>query len=177
MSVSKETWIAAGYAQFAIEGYHALKVERVAKQVGISKSSFYHHFIDFDTFVAYLLEHHLHRASELGAKERQTRQIMPDLVDLLLEYRTDLLFSRELRIHCQAPAFASTLQDAARAMGDSFSVVWIREINMQLNPNQLQAFFALAVENFALQLNAETLNREWLSQYFSKLKRIASAFA
>jgi AcrR family transcriptional regulator len=46
----KDTWIQAGYALFAEQGPSALKIEVLAKMVGISKSSFYHYFADLEVF-------------------------------------------------------------------------------------------------------------------------------
>ncbi|MFZ4399682.1 MAG: TetR/AcrR family transcriptional regulator, partial [Bacteroidales bacterium] len=42
----EEIWIIKGYETFAFFGENGLKVEQLAKSVGISKSSFYHHFAD-----------------------------------------------------------------------------------------------------------------------------------
>jgi AcrR family transcriptional regulator len=44
----KQPWINHGYRTFAYEGPTGLKVERLARQVGKSKSSFYHLFADLD---------------------------------------------------------------------------------------------------------------------------------
>ena len=50
---SKEIWIKKGYEIFAISGQNGLKIEPLAKTVGKSKSSFYHHFTDLELFTDY----------------------------------------------------------------------------------------------------------------------------
>jgi len=48
MTDSKEIWVKTGYKIFALNGQGEIKIERLAKIVGKSKSSFYHHFADLD---------------------------------------------------------------------------------------------------------------------------------
>ncbi len=50
MTEKQEIWIIKGYETFALFGEKVLKIEKLAKDVGISKSSFYHHFADLDIF-------------------------------------------------------------------------------------------------------------------------------
>jgi AcrR family transcriptional regulator len=59
---SKEIWIKLGYEVFALKGQSEIKIERLAKQVGKSKSSFYHHFADIDLFIEFLLKHHVEQS-------------------------------------------------------------------------------------------------------------------
>lgn len=176
MIENKETWIKTGYKMFALEGFREIKIERLAKKVGVSKSSFYHYFADLDTFFEQLLEHHIGQARVLAVKEQQARNISPELIGILLEHRIDLLFNRELRVHRNIRAFADALEQSNLIVGNSFVNVWVQELNLRLSPPQLEALFELALENFFLQINAENLNREWLAAYFTELKRIASNF-
>ncbi len=50
MTENKDIWIKTGYEIFALSGENGLKIEVLAKKVGISKSSFYHHFADLEIF-------------------------------------------------------------------------------------------------------------------------------
>lgn len=59
MIENKDTWIKVGYQIVALEDFKELKIEKLAKKVGISKSSFYHHFADMDLFVWHLLGFHI----------------------------------------------------------------------------------------------------------------------
>ena len=161
---------------FALEGFREVKIERLAKKVGVSKSSFYHYFADLETFMEHLLAHHVGQARILAEKEQQARNISPELIDILLEHKTDLLFNRELRIYRSMPAFANVLEQSNAIVGDSFVNVWVKELNLHLTPPQLASLFELALENFFLQINAQNLTREWLSDYFANLKRLAGNF-
>lgn len=176
MNDLKALWIEVGYELFAMGGPKNLKVEPLAKRVGISKSSFYHHFADTEVFTAHLLRHHLVQCRIIADKERRCQTIDPELVDVIIEHKTDLLFNRQLRVlRGQAP-FNETLQASDQIVGDSFVEVWAKDLRLDLSPSQLGGLFELALENFYLQLTPENIHYQWLSGYFSNLKRIASAF-
>lgn len=171
---NKEIWIKTGYEFFALQGQLGLKVEPLAKAVGKSKSSFYHHFVDIELFMDSLLEHHLDQSYIIAVKEQKATKIDPELINILVAHKTDLLFNRQLRIHQNNKLFADTLSKSNKIVGDSFINVWVKDLNLQLTPKQIEAIFALALENFFLQINADTINYTWLSDYFGNLKKIAS---
>ncbi|WP_027001469.1 TetR/AcrR family transcriptional regulator [Hugenholtzia roseola] len=177
MTNSSDIWIEVGYNAFALEGFEGLKIERMAKRAGISKSSFYHHFADLEVFMAQLLAHHLAQMQHLAAQERVVQNIDPALVALLVAHKQDILFNRQLRICRHLPDFAQILQKTEAELGDTFVLVWVRELNLKLSPAQLRAFFELALENFFLQVNPQNFNTEWLRLYFQKLKTLAAHFA
>lgn len=169
--MSKEKWLEQGYAQFAVGGPASLKVEPLAARTGISKSSFYHHFADLEVFEEQLCQLHLRRAAWLAERERAASSIDPDLVDILVAYKTDLLFSRQLRMNRQRQLFENTLQLSNKIVGTDFIALWARELRLSLNEAQLQVIFGLALENFYLQMQPEQLGAHWLRAHFRQLKQ------
>lgn len=172
MTDSREIWITTGYEHFSLFGLGELKVEKLAKKVGISKSSFYHHFADMDVFIEHLLQLHLKQSKIIAQKELVAQAIDPELIQVLLDHKIDLLFNRQLRVHRSTKAFAETLQQSNLIIGNSFVWLWVRELNLRLNEQQLSGIFELALENFYLQITPETLTYPWLSEYFANLKSI-----
>ncbi len=172
----KEIWIKTGYEIFALKGQSELKIERLAKKVGKSKSSFYHHFADLDLFIEILLNYHLEQSSLIAVKEQNARYIDPELIQILIEHKTDLLFNRQLRIHQNIESFAETLCKSNKIIGEAFKTTWLKDMNLKLTPIQIDGVFSLAIENFYLQINADHLNYKWLSEYFGNLKQIVSTF-
>jgi AcrR family transcriptional regulator len=173
---NKEIWIKTGYETFALLGQSGLKIEPLAKKVGISKSSFYHHFADIEIFVDFLLKHHLKQSYIIAEKEHKATNISPELINILVEHRYDLLFNRQLRINKDVKLFENTLLQSNKIVGNAFVMVWVKDLNLQLNQKQLEGLFELALENFYLQINSENLNHQWISDYFTNLKRIATNF-
>jgi AcrR family transcriptional regulator len=62
-----QSWLFAGYELFAEKGPEGLKIEVLAQKVGISKSSFYHHFADLELFTDFLLKYYLDQAKRMAA--------------------------------------------------------------------------------------------------------------
>jgi AcrR family transcriptional regulator len=54
--LTADDWLQAGYTLLAEEGARALKVERLCRQVGATRGSFYWHFEDMDSYRAALVE-------------------------------------------------------------------------------------------------------------------------
>lgn len=177
MTDGKEIWIETGYAIFALTGKAGLKIETLAKKVGINKSSFYHHFVEPEIFINHLLQHHLKQSKIIAAKEQAAQKIDPDLIEILVEHKVDLLFNRQLRIGRDDRGYQATLQTANQITGSAFVALWTKDLRLNLTQHQLEGLFELALENFFLQITPENLNRDWLSAYFTNLKRIARAFS
>ena len=170
-------WILKGYEMFALHGESSIKVERLAKEVGISKSSFYHYFADLEIFIDSLLDYHLEQSRKMAVKENAAVSIDPELIQILVEHKVDLLFNRQLRIHQNNPKYFDILNMSNGIIGNEFVHLWVRELDLKLGFEQLQGLFELALENFYLQINFENLHYDWLSNYFKNLRRIALNFS
>lgn len=169
-------WILVGYSLFAAEGPNGVKVQVMAREVQKSKSSFYHLFADLDVFTEVLLEYHLERSKVIAHKEAFCQNLVPDLVNLLLEVKEDLLFNRQVRIHRDKANFSYFLEKSDAVVQDSFYKVWARDIGLEEKPHLAKDVFALALENFYLQLTDQRLNYEWLAQYFQELRLLVKQF-
>lgn len=160
----------------ALQGENALKIEILAKKIGISKSSFYHHFADMQLFVEALLNYHLEQSKVIAEKEKSAKTIQPELIDILVAHKIDLLFNRQLRFNQQKNEFRETLEKSNQIIGNEFVRIWATDLQLNLSVKQLESIFELALENFFLQINPENITFEWISNYFENLKRIAKNF-
>lgn len=176
MTEKIQIWIIKGYEAFALSGETGLVIEQLAKEVGKSKSSFYHHFADLDIFLEKLLLHHLNKSSIIAEKERKAEKINPDLINILIEHKTDLLFNRQLRINSNKSNFQDILVKSSRTIGTDFIKLWLTDTKLNLTTNQAEGIVELALENFFLQINQDNINKEWLTTYFDNLNRITRNF-
>ena len=172
----KQPWILEGYELFLKESLKGLKIEVMARKVNKSKSSFYHLFADIDCFLEELLSFHLERAKIISERERLCKSIDPDLINLLVEVKEDLLFNRQLRVNRSNPAFKQCFEKANQLVGNAFLEVWAKEIGLENKPKLAEIFFGLVLENFYLQLTEETLTYEWLSDYFKNIRSMVTEF-
>lgn len=176
MKEKEEIWILKGYETFALLGEKGLKVEQLSKDVGKSKSSFYHHFADLDIFIERLLQHHLNIAIVISEKEKLAKTINPELINILVEHKTDLLFNRQLRINSNNSNYKDTLTKSNYIIGKDFISLWLTDTKSGILQKQAEGLFELALENFFLLINSDNLNRVWLENYFENLKRIIRSF-
>ena len=55
--VSKRQWLTKALETLETDGYEAVKIDRLAKQLGISRSGFYYHFKDRQDLLQHLLDY------------------------------------------------------------------------------------------------------------------------
>ena len=175
MTNTQLPWIESAYAIFAKEGPNGLKVERLAKIVGKNKSSFYHHFADLEVFTEVLLNHHLKQAEILAEKEANCDG-EDRFVALMIEHKQDLLFSRQLRIHRDVPAFEKCFCTTNEMSIPSFVPIWSQMIGLESNQRLAGTVLQLSIENFFLQITEETLNPQWLHQYIATIRGMVHQF-
>jgi AcrR family transcriptional regulator len=171
---NKEIWIRTGYENFALEGLSGLKIEPLAKKVGKSKSSFYHHFAEVDYFIDFLLKLHIENTHIISVKERNAQNIDPELINTIIEHKLDFLFNKQLRLYQNLKLFPETLNKSNKIVGNLLTMEWTNHINKRLTKTQTDAILSLVIENFFFQITVENLNQKWLSEYFLHLNNITS---
>jgi len=174
MIKSKEFWIAKGYKIYALNG--SIKIEQLAKAVGISKSSFYHHFADIECFFEDLINHHYSNCTALAKKEKECKLIFPELINILLDHKVDLLFHRQLRINRNVKVIETALLKSNLILGNYAVMLWAKEINLKLTTNQLNGLFEIATDDFYMRINKDNLDYQFLLNYFKNLSQISKRF-
>jgi AcrR family transcriptional regulator len=175
MTDKLKPWIIQGYKVFARTGPRGLVIERIAKAVGKNKSSFYHHFADLEVFTNILLSHHLEQVHIAAEKEAQC-QTLEELIQVTLDHGEDLLFSRQLRIHRDVPEFERCFQASNQVFIPAILGIWAEIIGLEEQSYLAGLVLQLSLDNFFLQITAETLNAAWLRAYFHDLRNLVHAF-
>ncbi len=81
--VSKQDWISAALETLAMSGIESVKVERLAKQLGVAKSGFYWHFKDRNALLRELLRYWEEEYTGVVIAEARLKEFSPR--DRLLE--------------------------------------------------------------------------------------------
>jgi hypothetical protein len=87
-----------------------------------------------------------------------------------------LLFNRQLRINQNIKLFYEALCSSNKIIGEAFKTAWAKDLNLKLTNNQIESVFSLAIQNFYLEINVDSLNHKWLTEYFANLKKIVQNF-
>jgi AcrR family transcriptional regulator len=174
--MSKENiWIETAYHIFAYEGPQGVRIEKLAKAIHKNKSSFYHFFADMKVFTARLLDYHLIQAKSMSEKEVKAENEL-ELSQIFIDHKTDLLFSRQLRIHRDNPDFLACFLKTNEISLPGFMPIWKKVIDLQENNYLAQLVLMLSMENFFLQITDETLNSTWIAAYFQNIKEMVKLF-
>lgn len=173
---TKQHFLQIGYERFANAGPVGLKVEILARQAHISKSSFYHHFADMEVFTEILLAYHLQQVARIAEAERQCQRVVPDLLTYLLTIKADLLFHRQLRIHRHIPAFGEAFLKANALVGNAITGIWAEYIGLDTNTDLARLVLNLSLDNFYLQLSPDTLTYDRLFQFITELRTMVQQF-
>lgn len=172
----KLPWILSAYSLFATEGPSGLKIEVLARQVNKSKSSFYHHFADLEVFTEVLLQYHLERSTAIAVRERQCEKLDPDLLQLLVEVKEDLLFNRQLRVNRRIPIYKACFEKASQEVGAAILPIWAEFLGLADNPHLAQIVLNQSLENFYLQITQETMTYDWLLNFMNELRLMVKEF-
>ena len=168
---NKERWLEEGYAQFAENGPEGLSINKISKDLGVSRASFYHYFGDTDVFFEHLLEKHwdivqqFNRNGQTGCK-----QLFPDLYQALSEHPVPLKFSIQLFRHRHIPAynflFIKTYESSAKAF-----VLKLFAEHYQLNQpaNELYNLWLTVGETWYSRLNFNELSASTLQQHAEEI--------
>ena len=87
MTESKEIWIKTGYEIFALSGQSGLKIEPLAKKVGKSKSSFYHHFAGCEFIIKELPKYHIYQFYVICWERKNAKTINPDHINIIVVWK------------------------------------------------------------------------------------------
>ncbi len=63
--ITRDQWLRKGLELFAVAGAHGLRVEKLAKELGVAKSGFYCHFKDREELLDRLLDYWVHEYTEV----------------------------------------------------------------------------------------------------------------
>jgi AcrR family transcriptional regulator len=169
MNAKQQPWIEAGYKQIAKHGFRGITVEELSRLTAKSKSSFYHYFVSMEIFESDLLAYHIHRSKELARRAQQCSTVKPDLLEVLVEYKLDLLFHKQLRIHRDKSQYEECFKQAFKAFESGILSSWINYLGLQQHPSFARSYLGLIAENFLLQITEDRLSMDWLSNYVDEV--------
>ncbi|OWY20341.1 TetR/AcrR family transcriptional regulator [Sphingobacteriales bacterium UPWRP_1] len=167
---NQKVWIQAGYETFAKEGISGLKVEALARKTGKSKSSFYHYFADMEVFTQLLLQQHRQNAKVIAGKMKICKNMIPDMLHILLEAKQDVLFNRQLRINRHIPEFNNCFRKAHQPVEEALLPFWANTLGLTDKKYLARMILNLTVENFYLRVTENTFTYNWLTDYIDEIR-------
>ena len=101
---TREKWLKKAYEHFAEYGPEALRVQKIASELDVPRTTFYHHFYDLEDLVSQLLQRYLADVDYIIQIHRgQIKQLIPDLHIILAQHPWNLKFGRQLFLNRYNP--------------------------------------------------------------------------
>ncbi len=174
MKKKEEFWILAGHKIFAEQGPLAITVEGLAREVNINKSSFYHHFANLEVFTNRLLNYHFERSMIILEEEKRCKNIDPDLFEIFLKYKRDVLFHRQLLVNRSHPEFEGLYTKITDQGIDAIIKIWNKELNFTTHSSTGRRLLKMGIENLFQRSTFKNLTISHLQNSFKELKSITT---
>jgi AcrR family transcriptional regulator len=171
-SSSYQNWISEGYTVFAYKGPAAIIIENIAAKLGVSKSSFYHHFGEQPYFIEMLLEEHLERAQVMGREAALLTSFIPGFLQLLLQHKTDVLFNKQLRIHRENKTYQTCFQQAAGTVNSNIQDIWKVFIGVEKDNETADKLFLVIEDMFYQRVTTENFTVDFMEALSYELKAL-----
>lgn len=114
--VSKDEWLARALEVLAAEGEGGIRVERLARDLGIAKSGFYWHFKDRRDLLNQVLDYWAYEYTDVVAQNRQIQRASPEsrLYQIASTIRVHKLAKYDLSIRAWAENDATAAEAVAQ---------------------------------------------------------------
>lgn len=162
---TRQLWIEKGYEHFALYGPENLSINRISKEIGYSRASFYHHFGDIDVFIEELLKLHVQIYQQfnlIGKKE--CKNYLPDLYILLEQYPIPLKFCKQLFINRSKPTYNYLFVKAYSESSDIFILkLFSKQFGLKNNMETFHLWTTVG-ESWYSRLDTNDLSAEKMQQ-------------
>ena len=168
--VSKAEWLAKALEILATEGWHGVRVDRMAREFGISRAGFYWHFQHRDDLMQQMLDYWAHEytavvTENVELKEGDPRDRLKKTSSMILEHdlaRYDLAI-RDWATHDRAAAKAVNSVDQKRF---EFLSQLFREMGFRGKQpeRRAQLFVCYHSSEFGMFANRTKVDREKLAR-------------
>jgi AcrR family transcriptional regulator len=171
-SSAEELWLKTGYEAFAYQGPDALLVERLARAVGINKSSFYHFFGDRDLYIDALLRYHLSCAHDLGAELERITHFEQEFPLIQNKYRMSVLFHAQLVKQREDATMRQTLD----RINDYIDPIIVKSFAGYVNlpPDLALDLFRTARDMFYSQVTPQNLDASYIAGVVQEIQRLVA---
>ena len=103
---TKNKWLETSFRHFAEFGPEQLSIKRIADEINVPRSTFYHYFADKENLIEELLGIFLENVEKFIVEgSNDCKQLIPDLHILLFKNIISLKFNRQLFINRNNPVY------------------------------------------------------------------------
>ena len=175
-SESSFKWIEKGYELFAEEGPESIQIERLARELNLNKSGFYHYFGDRDVFFSGLMEHHFIMNGHFYDDVLKLKRFDPDYFHLLIKYKTTLLVQAQLRKQSGIHVYEEEFRKIKNRNDKAVVPLWAAYLKIPDNQKLAHELWEILRDVFYMRLNTENLTFDFIYSLVSDFVRILEGF-
>lgn len=171
MNKSKQQWIEKGYEHFAIYGPDNLSINKLSKELGSPRASFYHHFGDIEVFIQSLLDMHWQIILEycsIGAKE--CKKLFPDLYILIAQFPLSMKFNLQLFLNRNNPTYNFVYIKTYNVSSEAFTLkLFCNHFNLSCQNEDVSNLWATMIEAWNSRIDTNNLSAAHLQEEAEKV--------
>jgi AcrR family transcriptional regulator len=176
-SETKERWITTGYELFAEEGPNDIRVERLARILGLNKSSFYHFFGDLDYFFQQIILYHHTQVELYIVDTKKCRDFDPDFLNVLINHKIPVLAHMQLVMNRHLPPFFEAYKQVNVKTDRAILPQWSAFIGIPDQPELALQYLEQVRDMFYSRISPHTINYEFLHALVHEAREIVLKMA
>lgn len=150
---TKEVWLKKGYEHFASRGPKSLSINKIAKEIDQTRTSFYYYFNDINDFINELIEMHVNiHDIYIERGKKKCKKYRPDLHKLLSEFPLNLKFHKQLFNYRSNPLYDFIYMQCNNKGADAFVV------------DRFKEYYKLNADKSVIKLIHGSLQDAWFSR-------------
>jgi AcrR family transcriptional regulator len=169
---NSSVWTEVGYTLFAEEGLDGIQVERLARILQLNKSGFYHYFGDLEVYCDELIRLHEKRAALYFSDLRGIKSIDPEYFELIVRYRTSIMFHLQLVRSKDKPLFLKTAERIDQQEDALIGNLWGEYLGIHDNPTLAIRYFAIIRDMLYARLSFKNINYQFLHDLMREAKAV-----
>jgi AcrR family transcriptional regulator len=172
-SNSKEQWVEVGYDVFAKDGLPGLRIEVLARMLGLNKSSFYHFFGDLENYKGELMRRHFTRVDHLVSDMALCTNFDPDFLNMLIQHKGTVIVHMQLVSNRTVPLFFNAYERINDMVDPKAMPYWSAFIGIPHNPDLALQYWQVIRDMFYSRISLDNLNYTFLKNIAQEAKGIA----
>ncbi|PCE66604.1 TetR/AcrR family transcriptional regulator [Sediminicola luteus] len=159
---TRNLWIEKGYEQFALFGPEYLSINRLSKELVLSRATFYHHFGDIEGYIEAILQTHKAAAKQFDSWcKKECNQFFPDIYVHLSQAKIPFLFTRQMFLHRHIPLYEATFLEVFKASSDTFALdLFAQQFDLPRNAENTFKLWITVCEAWYSRIDPEDLSTE-----------------
>src|SRR5687767_10041993 len=157
-----EAWVKAGYKLFGKEGIEGIKVERLARNLQLNKSGFYHYFGSMKSYLKSLLQYHVSLSESIAEEIASCENFDPDLLNLIIKHKAFFLVESQRLLKSKPSYFSAEVDEASKVINKKLLPLWRKETQLPEDSVAALSYLNIILHFFYARINSDNLSYQFL---------------